>query len=103
MDRPDVTLQLSRLGFGRNFLVRVDVEIELKNSSRRGIVLNQPSFGLNRAFLVKGAEVLREQRFLMVRQGVLTIILVSQVSLVSLVIFGLFLLFRGEGGARAMR
>ena len=46
----------SQGGFGSDYIIKITVETDKKNSSKRSIIVDQPRLGLNRAFLVKGQE-----------------------------------------------
>merc|ERR1712117_126900 len=46
----------SQGGFGSDYIIKITVETDKKNSSKRSIIVDQPQLGLNRAFLVKGQE-----------------------------------------------
>ena len=46
----------SQGGFSSNSIVKITVDTDGKDSSKRSIILDQPKLGLNREFLVKGME-----------------------------------------------
>ena len=46
----------SQGGFGSDYIIKITVETDNKNSSKRSIIVDQPRLGLSRAFLVKGQE-----------------------------------------------
>ena len=49
-------IQIRDAGFGKDNIIKLSVETDGRDSSKRSIILDQPKFGLNREFLVKGLE-----------------------------------------------
>ena len=47
---------LSQEGFATDSILSVSIQIDAKDSSKRSIVIDQPNFGLDREFLVRGPE-----------------------------------------------
>ena len=47
---------LSQEGFAYDSILSVSIQVDAKDSSRRSIMIDQPNFGLDREFLVRGAE-----------------------------------------------
>ncbi|KAJ6635281.1 Neprilysin-2 [Pseudolycoriella hygida] len=52
----DTVKKFSKIGFETNQIFDFAISIDLKNSSRRIVDIDQSSFGLNREFLIKGVE-----------------------------------------------
>ena len=48
--------QLTFSGFGMDNIIKLSVETDGKDSTKRSIILDQPNFGLSREFLVRGLE-----------------------------------------------
>ena len=44
----------TQMGFSHNYIFKISVETDDRNSSKRSIYLDQPSLGLNREYLIKG-------------------------------------------------
>ena len=47
---------LSQEGFATDSILSVSIQIDAKDSSKRSIVMDQPNFGLDREFLVRGPD-----------------------------------------------
>ena len=52
----DQVYRASQFGFGNDNIITIDVATNGKDSSKRSIILDQPSLGLDREFLVKGLD-----------------------------------------------